>query len=393
MEIDDKDRQDLKEFKPNFFRYVGYIGLLATLRLYRTKAINRVFNAVTKDLAKSYRIVSFMPLLAGAITGAILMAWATEDPWWSALRVMVAVASILLGSTLTIAMSFINVMFFRHVSALLVWCAARAAAVIAVFAGAGFIGGSVIERLTVVALAAALYFLLVPLAERVYHLIAWHQAQPAMRKRIALNAKTLNDEQVWRICVHEAGHACAYVLLRTLPQDACAGISTESESTVGGYAWGLWSTTALDMSDVLVDMILIQLVAATLAEELVLGSRCFGDSDDRDKFDQMLKYRAPHLVDEGYVTDVTDPAESRLNLLIERRHRRMINEQARRLVAANRQVIVDLATELRSREFLDSVELMPFWRRMTVPAGLRVAEVPASIPSWPADMTYHKEPA
>lgn len=367
----------------SFFTFIRHFGLAAAFRHYRRLAWNRIFNTATKNMGATYRLVSLLPLLLGGVISGVLLSRSFADVWWQMLSVLIGLSALVIGAAGTASMVFVNVMFFRHVANLALWSFSRLALVVAVFVGAGLMADATSDRVLLVLTASCLYFVSAPITRRVQYLVLWHRAQPAMRKRISWEKKRFSEEQVYRTCVHEAGHAIGYCLLRTLPEDACAGISLDTESTIGGYAWGLWKVSALDTTDELADMILIQLAGGTIAEEIVLGTRSYGDSDDMEKFEQILKIRVSHLFESGYKVKPENDVERMHNLRIERRNRKAIYAHVRALVTENQDLIKEIAAELQRKEFLDSVELMPYWRRMSLTPGLKKIDVPAHVPCWP----------
>lgn len=383
-----------KSLKPNFFDFLRHVGVQATLRHYRRLILNALFRTATKDVGLTFRLASAVPASLGLLAGWLLCSIQPRDIWWNGLLITMGAAIAVIGCAFTVALSFVHLMFFRHVAGMLIWCAGRMLVVAAVMTAAGIWCESLPQRTAVVVLAAAAYFLCLPLLQRLYHLVLWHRAQPALRKKISWSPKKLTEDQIWRIAVHEAGHAVAYGLLKTLPEDACAGISAERASTIGGYAWGLWMSDFIEFTDALLDMVLIQLAAGTIAEEIILGDRCFGDSDDMAKFDQLMRNRVVHFAEQGYNTAPADDVQRAWNLRLERRHRLWIHARVRELVELNKAAIVSLAQELQTREFIDCLELVPFWTAIMLPPTLTRIDVPSSVPCLTAEqIAAHRQQA
>lgn len=380
MNADHQTSESKPPAEPGLLQFVRWFGLWGALRHYSRRWLNRLHQAVANNVGRTVRIASFIPAVIGLSGGGLLVGLSPADPWWDGLWMAIGIAWALLGAALTASMFTVHLMFFRHLVGILGLCAVRLVAVAAVFAGAGLWVESFQERVTIILLAAAVAFLVRPMFRRLAHLMRWHRSQPALQRKISWDEGKYSDDHVWRIAIHEAGHAAAYGFLTTLPEDACAGISLERDTTIGGYAWGLWKNDALAVSDALIDMVLVQLAAGTMAEEQILGDRCFGDSDDMQKFDELMKFRIVHFTEDGYNSSPADDVQRAWNLRLERRHRRLIFRRARHLVQRNRDAIVKLAVQLKEREFLDCLDLIPYWTLLRLPEGVGKVDVPSTIP-------------
>ena len=192
----------------------------------------------------------------------------------------------------------------------------------------------------------------------------------------------LDAEGRWRVAIHEAGHAAAYGLCSTIPEDAYACLEPDLLSMEAG-AVGFPRPDATEMTKERMEWMMICSEAGPAAEELFFGDRCLAGVMDVNQLHGLAN--AYLLAGFGEPIDMEPATEPALhaNRLAIGRVREKITSITAGFMALNKDTIEKIANRLLEVEFMDCKDLQGALQDATPLPDRSLMSWPGSIASVP----------
>jgi hypothetical protein len=198
----------------------------------------------------------------------------------------------------------------------------------------------------------------------------------------AMAMPVMNEASIDRFAAHEAGHAIMYGLGEVIPEDLYLWIDTEVfGEDIGG---AVCAVDELSPDRVTVEVLRFRLMvlAAGAAGELVhTGAMSLGSHLDFVSFEVIA---LPYMLAAGYAVyaDAKSEQQHAVNVAAIAKLRAEMIDLARSVIEANREVQLELISQLKHRRELAYDDVLPTLAKITTVAG-------APRPSWPDSIVTH----
>lgn len=194
---------------------------------------------------------------------------------------------------------------------------------------------------------------------------------------------SLTKDGRWRVAIHEAGHAVAYGLCTTVPEDAYACIEPDLLTAEAGAVGFPRPTDASELTKERIEWMMLCTEAGPAAEELIFGDRCILGAMDMNQLNGLAFTYLMSGFGEVISLEPKDEHEVQANRSAIGRLREKNKVLTTTFLAQNRDLIEQLARRLVELEYMDCEELEAGLRNVAVIEGQGLVSWPASIPSIP----------
>jgi hypothetical protein len=240
--------------------------------------------------------------------------------------------------------------------------------------------GNPTHQLTAVGICLILWFIFYGILEHFLDSLKWQKRRQLRRLDIGKDKHHLNDEEYWRVCVHEAGHLLLYGQLAAVPEDAIAVVDREPKYGFGGFVTPLH---AIDPIEATMDILRWQTTmayAGAAAERLILGSHCEGASQDYEMADGFIVRLIKLSTNMQYFAKPENPTQEAANIMEICRLRTDCQQRADDYLLCNRSQLISIAEQLRDKECVNCEDFFPIWTTLVMPPEWNKLPVPTRIP-------------
>ncbi|PFH08800.1 peptidase M41-like protein [Collimonas sp. PA-H2] len=362
----------------SFLKKFDVLGLISFYLLVFRNRLSDVIHDRPIAIAKFLR---FVPLIFAFIIIVMITRYGTLRSPIAALTVCFMIALAVLLTIVTMSVTFLHGSLLVPFMSALRSIGLRAAIFfIPSYVVCYWFRGNSVLQLMAMGVCLVLWFVFSGILEYLVDSLQWQKRRRLKRLDIGSDRYHLNDEEYWRVCVHEAGHLLLYGQLNAVPEDAIAVVDREPKYGFGGFVTPIHS---LDPIDATTDILLWQTTmsyAGAAAERLVFGSHCEGASQDYEMADNFIVRLARLSPNTQYFTKTENPTQEAANIMAICRLRSECQQRADEYLTLNRMQLIFIAEQLRDKECVTCEEFSPVWRTLLLPAEWKRLTVPARIP-------------
>lgn len=191
----------------------------------------------------------------------------------------------------------------------------------------------------------------------------------------------LTEDGRWKVAIHEAGHAVAYGLCATIPEDAYACIEPDLLTAEAGAVGFPRPTDATEMTKDRIEWMMICVEAGPAAEDLFFGDRCVLGAMDMNQLSGLAFVYLMSGFGEVVAMEPTSEQEIQANRAAVERLRERIRKLTADFLARNMDCMERIAKKLIEVEFLDCEGLEVVLRTAKSIPCRPLVSWPAAIPS------------